>query len=270
MTITRRTYQSLAEFADVANVEYLGRQATFTKNRDEWAGATCEEAFGLASNGWADGLTKATEIVNNALALVEREHPAQTFESYHDVVGGQVDVGRYLAGMPECMVEYEMPPISRVGRVVTLVASVSYSGAISSESAFKRGAAITALALALEATGHETELWADLSSESRNGHFSYVRVLVKGAHDLVDPERIAFAYGHPAMLRRLGFMESFAMPANMHLSFGLGKGYGLPTDCEHDLPDGTIYLPSLRSSSDVPDADRFVTDHLRSLGLLSD
>jgi len=41
-------------------------------------------------------------------------------------------------------------------------------------------------------------------------------------------------------------------------------------DPARDLPDGTIYLPSLRSDHDVPEADQFLKQYLGELGLLAE
>ena len=41
-------------------------------------------------------------------------------------------------------------------------------------------------------------------------------------------------------------------------------------DPKHDLPDGTLYLPALRSAVDVPDPAKLIVDSLRTLGLLTD
>jgi hypothetical protein len=232
-----------------------------------------KNAHELARDGWTEQTDAIYEIVDRALELVEREQPFETLKHYASVSGGGIDIAAYLSGVPECMTEYEPQPISRAGRTVALVASGSYSAAVSTENMVKRGSAVTALALALERTQHAVEIWLD-HSYGTFGNTDQVyrsRVLVKGPRDVIDPERIAFALAHPSSFRRLGFAAALRAPKAVRdaIGIGAGGGYGLPTNPALDLPDGTIYLDAVLSSADVPDPDRFVTARLKKLGLIS-
>src|SRR5260221_137698 len=134
-------------------------------------------------------------------------------EPVYDVSGDSVDIGRYLAGEPECMMDWPLQPTSAAGRVITLCASICYSGSIDAEVIIRRGQVITALALALSRLGHNVEMWADISAmQVGRGAQSRFRILVKGADDTLDPARIMYAYAHPTMLRRLGFAVQCSQP----------------------------------------------------------
>jgi hypothetical protein len=219
----------------------------------------------MARLGWTEQLDSALDLAESAVETADKQHMMDSFNSpVWDVTGAMVDVGAYLAGTPECMVDYPLSTTSKVGRVITLCASVCYFGSIGSETINRRGRVIVALALALSRLGHNVELWADISSESMSGDVLHMRVLVKGADDELDPAKVMFAYAHPAMLRRLGFA----------VKDKFGKRYH-PSVCHpiapaKDLPEGTIYLPEICSYGDVPEADEFLRQYLGELGLLSD
>lgn len=272
---THHTYNSLQEFVDACMEKHNDgskhwdegvrpeKKSDWTYNADLW------DAANLAKYGWSEGLQKAEPIVESALDLVE-QHDLQTndFKAFYDVAGAEVDVGAFCEGEPECMIDYEMIHTSKVGRVVTLCASVTYSASFTAEQLIARGSFFTALALALEKTGHPTELWVDFYTAE---HFRSdddrkevrTRVKVKGANDHVDPSQIAFAYGHPAMLRRLLFMDWKDLPKRFR--FG---GFGTPLDPIEDLPEGTIYLPARITGQTSTGED--VLEKLRELGLVND
>jgi hypothetical protein len=251
------TFSSLAEFAD--DVEATGPAGR--GDDSEWTGATFTDALSLARVGWTDQLDTALEVAESAVKMAEKEHMMDSFnQPVWDVTGAQVDVGAYLAGTPECMIDYPLSETSKAGRVITLCASVIYSCMLTVETVQRRGQLITALALALARLDHNVELWADLSGKNKAG-IVRLRVLVKAADDELDPARIMFAYAHPAMLRQL------------HFAALKGRNYPtsqMPMGPEHDLPEGTIYLPEIVSGRDVPDADKFLKQYLGELGLLAE
>lgn len=253
------TYWSLDEYADAMEKQGIAKG---TGSEDPaFAGATWDESLNMARKGWTRQLKVALEIAESAVTMAEREHMVDSFnQPVWDVTGAQVDVGAYLAGTPECMVDYPLSETSKAGRVIALCASISYSSAVGSESIKLRGRTMVALAMALSRLGHNTELWADLSGGHGDREFR-IRVLVKGANDELDPARVMFAYAHPAMLRQLHFaaLEGRGWPSNQ-----------LVMPPKRDLPEGTIYLPELVSAHDMPEADEFLRAHLGELGLLAE
>lgn len=264
----RHTYHSLREFAETAAKHPEAKHAQRATSFE--AHTNLEQAADLCANGWREGLTEAMPLAEEAVEAVEQEISSTRMEPYFDVTGGEVDVGRFVQGVPECMVDYEPRTISKVGGVITLCASVSVSGAVHADNLKKRGRAMVALALALERTGHETEIWVEFATTQRTGsdHRGEVRVKVKGPNDVVDPERLAFALGHPAMLRQLMFAAMHEMPRHVQRACRIGSSYGTPAAAHEDLPEGTIYLPHLLSNEDIEDPQDLILDTLREVGLL--
>lgn len=265
------TYSSLEEWVEAARANKS--QVPHAEGDEFTMYTSFDHACDLATSGWQDGLAEATPITESALQTIDREMELPSFQAEYLLMGSEVDVGRFLQGVPECMVEYEHRRVSKVGTVVTLCASLSVSSAVSTDTMVKRGAAVVGLATALERCGHATEIYAsvDISQNYRDpsGKHAAVRVLVKGAHDEIDPSRLAFALAHPAMLRQLAFGVEHSLPRAYQTALRVGTGYGVPEDPIRTLPEGTIYLPCVLSNSDVPDADRFIAETLRGLGLVS-
>lgn len=234
-----------------------------------WNGArNVRAAQTLAVKGWQGVEVQALDIVDSAIEAVEAETDVDGFRAEFDVSGCEVDIARYLEGEPECMVEYHIVPTPRVGRVITLCASVAVSSAVSAETIKQRGYGIAALAFALMRLGFAVELWADLTSESGCGTRAQIRTLVKGLNDELDPAKVMFAYAHPAMLRGLNIPAIHEFRGDTVLA--LGTGYGSPAAPIQDLPEGTIYLPEIRSATDVPTAHDLLLGYMRLLGIVSD
>jgi hypothetical protein len=260
------TYYSLDEYADAAERRSTGYHAS--GYGDDWAGASFTDALALARSGWTEQLNAALDIAETAVEMCEREHEVMKFtEPVYDVCGDSVDIGRYLSGEPECMMDWPLQPTSAAGRVIVLCASMAYSAAVDAEVVQQRGQVIVALALALSRLGHNIELWSDQHCGNSVPDIE-TRVLVKGADDTLDPARIMFAYAHPAMLRRLGFAVGEGHPGrwSRHNKFM----YGMPLPPRQNLPEGTIYLPELHSGNNVPDAHEQLKALLREVGLLAE
>lgn len=269
------TYDSLSDLAK-SGLKHL---PTYLAGRTFWAqsawfGVDSEsELKELAYKGWQTESAEALDIAEQAIEHVERDFHMPGFQAVWDVAGCEVDVARYLAKEPENMIDYELVPTTRAGRVIVLCASISYSTAISAETIKRRGHGVAALAFALTKLGYATELWVDLSATGKeNGKRMSMRVLVKGPNDALDPAMIMFAFSHPAMLRALGLPAMHEMPEKWQGWLGAQEGgsYGRPSDPLEDLPDGTIYLPSVRAFEDVPEAYDMLLAHMRLLGIIND
>lgn len=270
-----QTFWSLAEYAEYSAAHAGENKAirnsvgngSFT-HVDSFA-----DAVKLAETGWTEELPDTLALAESAVDTADHEHMMDSFnQPVWDVTGAQVDVGAFLAGTPECMIDYPLSETSKVGRVVTLVVSMSASAAIEADTLVRRGQVIVALALALSRLGHATEIWVDCSTTGGKLR-SNDRVLVKGASDEIDPGSLMFALAHPAMLRCLEFGVKDGYPDRFERSMGYA-GYGTPAGrVEADTaqyPEGTIFLPQLYSGSDVPDADGFLKKYLGKLGLLAE
>lgn len=253
------------------------------KNGDFCGVSSWDKACDLASHGWADGMGQAMAIADQVLPTIQADVPRYEWQGFHDVTGCEVDMDRYLTGIPENMIDYENVKISTAGRLITLVVSTCVSGAMSTEAIEERGAAIVALTLALQACQHEVEIWADFttgdhpySKSSERSEWSEkdratkvvsTRILVKGAHDSIDDAVVAFWVGHPASSRAFGFLGHGMRPDKIA---PLPSTLGYVHDAvDIGYPEHSLFIDSMisRDREKGSNAD-FVLGQLRALGII--
>jgi hypothetical protein len=261
-------YDSLDEFAEAAERRHGtdGRASDYS-GQDRWAGGSFRQALDYARVGWEAKLDETLAIAESAITMVEKDHTLKAFVPVWDVAGCEVDVARYLSGEPENMIDFPVTEVSKLGKVITLCASISASSAVSVEALTRRGQVLAAFAMLITRLGYSCELWIDQTCG-----YSYTysqKVMVKGTNDTVDPSRIVAAFAHPTMLRQLSFSVEDGVPEFWYRK-ALRTGRGTPKPPVRNLPEGTIYLPELCSDRDVPDADELLKDLLRQADLLVD
>lgn len=280
----RTEFDSLDELAGYARplldayLKYDGGASAVlaeTGSGTRFYGTDCRTALDVldkARNGWDEHLDDALDVAREAVETVETTTDVVDFRPVWDVAGSVADVGAFLSGDPECMIEYPPARMTKAGRVITLCASVAYSSAIKPETLVRRGTAITALAIELSRLGLGVELYADHTGTPHRGagsSFTF-RTLIKGPNDELDPTKVLFAYAHPCMLRVLLLAAQHGMPGAWQKQAGMPMTYGLPAAPPRDLPQGTLYLPEIRSPRDVPEATEMLLASLRELGLIRD
>ncbi len=266
------TYSSFNEYADTAETR-AGNDVKRSPDA-EWAGCSFAESLRLSRLGWDEQLPKALDIAERAVKRAESEIMDDGFAAEWDVTGAEVDMGRYLQKVPECMLDFPIRQVPTTGTVATLVASRAVSGSVEAETFIKLGTVVSALALALDRLGVNTELYIDYAADQGN-YKLYQSVKVKGAADSLDPASILFAYAHPSVLRRLAFAtwdnlngdQAFTKKFG-EASRGRGSPGARPRSVKGMYPEGTIFLPSLNTARDVPNADDFLKKYLGQLGLI--
>ncbi|GCB47498.1 hypothetical protein [Streptomyces sp. NL15-2K] len=230
---------SWQEFVDRArapdSIDGAGRRP----RDDNWAGATWEETLRLAEDGWTTVLPEVEAEVAELRERVQEEVLTTALVPAWDVTGSEVDVGVYLSGVPECMVDSVPQRISARGRVVTFLIPTGYVNTTPHSAVHNRGVALAALCSSIIASGHSVEIWSgDCSYVSRTDRFVSVARVISAAEPL-DIGRLMFVMAHPAMLRRLCFAvwDSAPEPVARRL---YDTNYGHESyDCfPEDLPEG--------------------------------
>lgn len=231
---------SWQEFIDAAKAPETIRGGARTWD-DEWASVSWDEALRLAVDGWPLALREADVTV---AALRERAGlgvSAITLEPTWDVTGSEVDIGVYLAGVPECMVDAVPRRTSRRGRVVTFLVPAAYSNYASHEEVENRGLALATLSTAIIEAGHSVEVWsgwAGWTGENLEDRYSGVAKVIT-AGEPFDVGRLIFAVAHPAMCRRLWHSVWDAQPAAVARQMEESNYSRPPFECRpEDLPDG--------------------------------
>jgi hypothetical protein len=204
----------------------------------EWAGAGWDEAMHLAVDGWPLALHEADVTVG---ALRERAglKSVITLEPTWDVTGSEVDVGAYLTGVPECMVDAVPRQTSTRGRVVSFLIPAGYSHETPHASIRNRGLALATLCTAIIDAGHSVEIWSGdtgMVGEDHTQRYSAVAKVISSGEPL-DVGRLIFAAAHPAMCRRLWFSVWDATDAQLSMLIRDTR-YGYPPySCDAtDLP----------------------------------
>lgn len=230
---------SWQEFLDAARAPESIPDGSGRHGRTEWAGATWEEALRLAVDGWHVPLQEQEITVG---ALRERAGlgtPVVSLEPVWDVTGSEVDIGAYLAGEPECMVDSVPRRVSRQGKVVTFLIPSVYDHTTPHDRIRNRGLALAALCAAIVEAGHGVEIWSGFTTRVRrdSGPCSAVARVISSGEPL-DVGRLIFAVAHPAMLRRLWFAVWDGGDAGTAALLKAAQ-YGVPQPCRpSDLPDG--------------------------------
>jgi len=156
-------------------------------------------AVNLVRDGWRDGVQNAARV----LEFLNLEHATARRRSY-GVAGGNVNVGRLLAGNPMHMIRRPKQPGRRV---VTLFVENTASASINADNLTVRAAVIAAMADILERTGHSCEIVSvTMQAASFSGSpGAQTAVTLKHAGEKLNMDDLVFALGHPSFLRRFNF-----------------------------------------------------------------
>ena len=207
---------------------------------------TCsfEETQRLATAGWPEGLARVRTLADSLVLQMFDQVQRRVLTT--SVVGGAVNVGRFLAGRPDCFNVWT-PDVVASGRgpIVRVVYNTGASAAISAERMFTRGSAAVALIDLLERSGRRVEVsLASRVTGKQDKRFVAITCVVKRADDPVNLSNLAFALCNASTHRRLmwGVRETF--PASVVNRFGFkdSKGsYGTPVDLPEDQ-QGDLYF----------------------------
>jgi len=239
---------------------------------DSWAGGSKTQAVRMATTtGYSDAVPEAEALATAVADTVAAQVNLETFQSAFDVAGSEVDISRFMAGTPECMIEAQPIRIAKAGRAVRLVVSFSYHCGISEAVVRRRGAAVMALVYVLQQLQHPLEVWGSHGTTGGDVR-KHDLVQIQRADEPADIGRIMYALAHPTMLRRLCFSVEDHEPANIRKALGIGGSYGRPSDTsEADLQAGglddtgtTIIMPQLTDNRgwSVDDSVKWIEEQL--------
>ncbi len=267
-------FNSLAEAARFAGENPEPKSSA--KEATEWAGtASLPEAVNLAVDGWHDVRPEVQRLFDSlesqlSLALDEQ------YAIRYDYSGDSVDMGRYVSGDPECMMDYVTEPQARMGKVVRLHVAGIASSYVSAEQIRARGVAVCALVDVLHKMGVGIELWTEQCYQHPFKDSKAYSMLVKlhDSADMLDIDDIMFAIAHPSMLRRIGFAGVEQMEWAKDY---VGSGYGrvMNMQCADMVGDVDVTVEKLQNGgqwgteSDIlKDPVSWVLNTVRGLDLL--
>ena len=181
--------------------EYI-KEAQKFRSWNEWGGSTDGYTFGSAVKmvqmGRPPQISKTFELRDKILGAV-RTSPVDTLQ--YDVAGSVVDVGRYLAGDPECMGDWADSP-AKTAKHLHLAVSWGVNGC-DTEAYALRGAAYMALIDALEASRqYRLHLYAVAYATEFSGGWGTI-IRLKHGDQPYDPSMLAAYLTEVAVFRLL-------------------------------------------------------------------
>lgn len=238
-----------------------------------WSGTTSlGEALDLCDKGWTEGRQIVEDTLANLKTSLRDMAEEMVQVMYHDVAGAYPDMGRYMEGDPECMVEFSTTASTTVGQVCRILVDCGANANYTSDWMARRAAAITAFIEVLTAVGKSVEVWvASPVTHGSNGIHDTV-ICAHRAGATLNVADIAYLLGHPSMLRHCVFQTRWDYATGFH-DQGMGATYGkhLEQTVEMVQPDVMIQRAE-NEPREVPDPARdplkWVRYQAEKLGLL--
>lgn len=249
-TISRKDF-TWTEYVETAVSEPALGFAASKYGDNHWAGGSFAGAVKMATGaGFTQAMPESHAIATRVTDTVAAELFQSTFTSTWQVAGAEVDMGRFLSGEPECMIESEPIRISRQGRAVRVAVPIAYVNFVTADQVLKRGAAVMALVGILSRAQHPLEVWGVLALIGIDAKRLCYRIKVKDANAPLDEGQLMYALAHPSAFRRLGFSVMEHETEANRRTFGVPGSYGHAPYCAYpeDFPEEggtTIILPDL-------------------------
>lgn len=174
-------------------------------------------AIRLARDGWIEGAERAQE----ALKHFPAKTPAP--DTKIDFYGFRPHVARFCAGAPDSMIRHARDAEHGSGRVLTIYVPLFISAMRDAKYVANFGIAVAQYVNQLEADGWRVEVHGSFIQTHKSGWRTAFTFNIKHADQPLDLAVLAFAVGHPAMFRRIGFalQERSEAPTD--------TAYGYPT-----------------------------------------
>ncbi|NBS94381.1 MAG: hypothetical protein EBT27_11805 [Betaproteobacteria bacterium] len=227
---------SLAEALDYAGDNPEPRSSD--RNGGGWAGETksLRDAVKLGHQGYAE-IRPDVERMFTEMESQLADRLEVAFQTQFAVTGAVVDVGRYLGGEPECMIDFIPEPSSRMGRVVKVLVNGSASSMIDPKDIIKRGVVVCALVDSIHKLGMGVEVYVEFPTNTSGvndpkGHVHTALVKLHDSQQLLDINNLMFALCHPSMLRRINFSVLEKTECDYARDTTYGGGYGYPAALE--------------------------------------
>ena len=185
--------------------------------------ANLAEAVRLGREGYTEVRPEVDRMVESLRdRIMDRMQVAPMM--VYSVAGGVPDVGRFVSGEPECMMDFPPVPQERMGKVVRIVVDYGASASFSASFIRKRGIVLVALIETLKVLGVSVELYGEtaIACGSRGGFHTTVTYLHNPA-DRLDIDSLMFAIAHPSMLRRVAFSVREQSPVYPHIRGTYGQ-----------------------------------------------
>lgn len=166
-----------------------------------WTGTNnFEEAVHLGREGWNDAINVIGKLVKKFDVIGK----GYTFSPIYDVSGESVDVGRYMTGEPECMLDWEVKETTE-RKIVDIYYTFNACADVDFDQLMRYGASILAMIDYLESMNVRVNLYGFDYIYCKN-NTCYLNVIkLKAADEPLNIPVASFAMCNISMLRRLVF-----------------------------------------------------------------
>lgn len=249
--------------------ENTKRLSSDKRDDNKWSGSeSLDDAIGLGVAGWHDVRPEIDRMVDGMNEHINMAL-GDVFQTVMNYTGDSVDMDRYLMGDPECMMDYEMVPAGRMGRVVRVLINGSASWRVPSETIRARGALACALVETLSKLGVGVEVWLEFPT-GHGGNLHSMLIRLHSSEERLDIDNLMFAVAHPSMLRRVSFstMERSAWPEAKKI---IGCGYGTAERLQlgsHINADVTLDRLEDSSGDPITKGVEYILSTVSGLGLV--
>ena len=194
----------------------------------EWnGGVTFDEAITMASKGYRAGALRLNQRLGILTKIRENVRPKARWQTS----GSQVDMGRFMSGEPDNMVEIVRVKAQAPVLRIALERAVSWSTSV--EDIEATGTSVLAAVEALRTAGIPSEVWVTFTIGAWDGK-SYLstQVCVQEAGRPIDLDMLAYWTCHPSAFRRIGFSIEEKEDIDLREKFGIKMhgGYGSPAN----------------------------------------
>lgn len=243
----KRDFGSLTEFVGFA----LGNSDMDTNwrssRRDErtsgggWYGSPNMAAAEAMAFNWPDGADRVNKLrAKVSLGNIRKEKTVVPIRK----APGRIDMGRVMQGHPyafQRVLDSDRDTVGASRNVVDIVLNACVSAGVQPKVIEARGAAMLALAEALEQRGKRVRITVGMANDGGCG-IDY-KIVVKQPGQPLNLNSVAFAVAHPSFFRRFIFSAMETESEAVRNSVGVGSGYGYVGEFKREeLPANCIYM----------------------------
>jgi hypothetical protein len=161
---------------------------------------------------WEEGREKFLK----SKLVVDSVYGTQVEQSYyHDVAGSVVDMGRYLDGEPECMIEFTQTEVELRGKILDIYFDLVVSGGMSTNAMTNYGIGVYSIVDALEQEGYRVNLYVCGTWEFQDRK-EVVTIKIKTSEQHLEMNQMLYCIAHPSFCRRHLFSWYDKQPKNKY------------------------------------------------------
>ena len=253
-----RNFSTLTEFVEFAigksdmPSDMRSSRRTEGTGSGAWYGSPDFSAAEGMSFNWKEGADRVNKLkAKVSLGNIRKEKEVIATRK----APGRINMGRAMQGHPyafQRVVDSDRDTTGSARNVVDIFINACISGGVKPKVIEARGAAMLALAEALEQRGKRVRITVGMANNGGCG-IDY-QIVVKQAGQPLNLNSVAFAVAHPSFFRRFIFSAMERESAEVRSSVGVGGGYGYVGEFKADvLPANVIYM----GGADFRDTDKW-------------